>query len=313
MMIHTVTLNPAVDKLLYLHDFKKNATNRVQSSNNTIGGKGTHVSINLKLLGLDNNAYGIVHGNTGANIIQFLKQYGVTVKFLHKKSSNAESRTNFLLIEDNGDCSILASKGIFLKNSDIESVIQNLEQNVHDKDFLILSGDARNCPDPNVYNTIIKRLKHKKTKVFLDTSGPTLKQCITESPYLIKPNLDELSSLCDFNLDSDNKIIEAIESLSIYNIKIIAVSLGGDGSIVKTPEGIYRISPLKVNVKNTIGCGDSFLSGLIYGLYKDLPMKETLGIATAVSAATAESDSSVGFNIKRAKALNSQVKILKIK
>lgn len=55
-MIHTLTLNPAIDRILYLSRFDKNVTNRIQKTVDTIGGKGTHVSINLKILGKENTA-----------------------------------------------------------------------------------------------------------------------------------------------------------------------------------------------------------------------------------------------------------------
>ena len=130
---------------------------------------------------------------------------------------------------------------------------------------------------------------------------------------MIKPNLDELSTLTGSQVpEEDASIIEAINSLSCYQVPIIAVSLGGDGSIVKTPEGFYRVHPPRVDVCNTIGCGDCYLAGFVYGLSKGFPMEETLRIATAVSAATAESQLSVGYDPARANALRSQVTIEKL-
>lgn len=312
-MIHTVTLNPAIDKLLYLKHFQKDITNRLQHIDDTIGGKGTHVSINLKILGLENTAFGIVHGITGKRIVDLLKKNKINTQFLIKETNHSDSRTNYLIIEENGHCSTLASKGVLLTETDIETLIDIMISNIQENDYLVLSGDATNCPDSAIYNTIIKRLKCKNPKVFLDTSGETLKQCILESPYLIKPNLDELSSLCGFVLDNDNKILKAIDMLSDYGIQIIAVSLGSKGSIVKTPLGTYRVYPPKINVKNTIGCGDCFLSGIIYGLSQNYSFEDTLRTATAISAATAESSSSVGFDLEHSKTLENQVKITKIR
>lgn len=309
-MISTLTLNPAIDRILYLSSFEKNVTNRICDSLDTIGGKGTHVSLNLHQLGIDNQAFGIVHGDIGLSITESLKSNGINVKFKHKASHN--SRINYLLIESSGDSTIIASKGVELKNEDIVEITSYIYDEIKDGEILVLSGDASNCNDPEVYNKLMSSLKGKHPKFFLDTSGETLKKCIKESPFLIKPNLDELSTLTGMPLTSDNEIIAAIDSLAPYAIEIIAVSLGGDGSIIKTPQGIYKITPPKVRVLNTIGCGDCFLSGLIYGIHQGLPIEKTLRLATAISAATAESSLSYGFDTERAAQLENHVIIEQI-
>lgn len=308
--IHTVTLNPAVDQILYLPEFQPEVTNRLTGTTQGLGGKGTHVSINLKLLGLDNTAFGIVHGSTGTKIVNMLKDYGIQVRFQHYPEQ--ESRTNYLLIEDSGKCACLSSKGVPLSRENISDFIRYLDENIEDGDFLILSGDASNCPDAFVYNTILKALRHKHLKVFLDASGETLKQCILEHPFLIKPNQDELSYLCGKTLNTENDIREALISLDAYDIPVIAVSLGGSGSMVRTRNGLYRITPPKIQVRNTIGCGDCFLSGLIYGIHQGLDTEDTLRIATAISAATAESALSVGYDTSRAEELKKNVTIVKL-
>ena len=305
--IHTVTLNPALDQILYLPEFHPEVTNRLTRSVCGLGGKGTHVSINLALLGIDNTALGIAHGDTGTKIMEMLKSQGIRVCFQHY--TEQDSRTNYLLIEDGGACTCLSSKGVPLTDKDISSFIQYLDQQIQEGDFLILSEDASNCPDAFVYNKIIQHMQKKHLKVFLDASGETLKKCIQEQPYLIKPNQDELSYLCGKELNCENDIREALISLDCYHIPVIAVSLGSSGSMVRINNKIYRVFPPKIQVKNTIGCGDCFLSGLIYGVYKGLSDEETLKLATAISAATAESELSVGFDMERAKVLKELVSI----
>lgn len=311
-MIHTLTLNPAIDRILYLDRFERNITNRIQRSQDTLGGKGTHVSINLKLLGQDNTAFGICHGSTGERVMKMLQDAGIRVEFDHYEDGR-QTRTNYLLVEKSADCTIIAESGVKLTEQELDSLIARMESVIRPGDYLIFSGDASNSPDPSIYNRILRAFRDKNLKFFLDTSGRSLKECIQESPYMIKPNLDELSTLAGFPIPEDEASIrKAIDSLSSYNVPIIAVSLGGDGSIVKTAEGFYRVHPPKVNVCNTIGCGDCYLAGFVYGLSQDSPIEETLRIATAVSAATAESDISVGYDLDRAMDLKDQVRIEKM-
>ncbi len=311
-MVHTITLNPAIDKLLFLKEFTKNITNRLDSVNDSIGGKGTHVSINLDLLGMDNSAYGIVFGETGSKIVKMLSQYkNINVQFIHK--DEMDSRTNYLLIEDNGDCCILATQGVHLEKEIIDELIRMLEKSIKPGDSLILSGDTSNCFAPGVYNYMLEKLPVQGVKLYLDASGPTLKECLEAKPFLIKPNLDELSQLSGCELETEEQILAAINEVSDKGIENIAVSLGGDGSIVKSGENIYKVTPPKVNVRNTIGCGDCFLSGLIYGIENGYETEKTLRLATAISAATAESQYSVGFDRERAKTLMDEVEIQKLK
>ena len=301
-MINTLTLNPAIDKVIYLDTLEKNHTNRMEGTAEVIGGKGTHVSINLKLLGITSRAFGICHGDAGRRIIGYLEDYGLEAAFLHK--NGAESRTNYLLVERNNDCTIVAEKGVSLGESDLAELVASLRTAAAPGDWLVLSGDAGNCADPFVYNGIMEELRDKKLLIFVDTSGPALARCVQGAPFLIKPNLRELSTLCGREVSCrDDDILRALESLRATGVEIIAVSLGSAGSILSSPQGLFKAVPPRVNVRNTIGCGDCYLAGLVYGISQGKPIEETLRVATAASAATAESSLSVGFDTARAKEL----------
>ena len=295
-MINTITLNPAVDKILYVDEFKRNITTRIKRVLDTIGGKGTHVSINLSLMGDKSGAYGFTHGMTGKKVLELMGEYeNIDLKFIHSEENN--TRTNYLLNEKNGDSTLITEKGVMLSKEDIDELIALLDKTTKEGDFLVFSGDASNYPDPYVYNYILDNLKHKQYKVFLDTSGMTLGKCIEHKPFLIKPNLDELSFLLGRDIaDEDEEIMRAIDELDDTGVKVIAVSLGGRGSIVKAGGKFFRALPPRIQPLNTVGCGDCFLAGLLHGFSKGNDIEEILRYATAVSAAAAMCELSVGFD-----------------
>lgn len=312
VLIATLTLNPAIDKILYVDKFEKNITTRINRIVETVGGKGTHVSVNLKMMGVDNVAFGIAHGHTGSEIVRMMRGFKIDTRFIEKAEHN--SRTNYLLAESTGDSTLITEKGVLLSESDIDEVVALMRSVLKKGDYLALSGDASNYPNPFVYNEIMEKMRGMGVLYFLDTSGKTLKKCVESKPFLIKPNLDELAFLCEREITGAiGDVVEAIASLERLGIENIAVSLGEGGSVARLGREMYRVTPPKIDPVNTVGCGDCFLAGLLYGFGNKLSNEEILRYATAASAAAAECELSVGFDAGRASGLLSGVTIEKLK
>ncbi len=312
-MIYTLTLNPAIDRVLFLDELKKDRTNRVKRVLDTIGGKGTHVSINLKLLGVQSTALGVTFGENGMKINEMMRAWGVDTSFIHFEKPGVQSRTNTVLIEETyHHCTMITEPGPQLSMEITEQLSRQINGLLQPGDILILTGDAGNVEDTAVYTKLAVLACEKGARVALDASGPYLKQALGASPFMIKPNHEELCYLVGKELITEEDIVSAIQSLEPYGIDFIVMTWGGKGAIVKAGAEIYRVHPVSSTVINEAGCGDAFLSAFIGGLIKDFPVERTLKMAASVAGAAAELDETTGFDPARAKELESQTSIERI-
>ena len=99
-MIYTVTLNPSLDYIVSVKDFKPGFTNRTDSELILPGGKGINVSIVLKNLGIESTALGFTAGFTGEEIVCRLESLGLKTDFI--RLSEGISRINLKLKSSEG-------------------------------------------------------------------------------------------------------------------------------------------------------------------------------------------------------------------
>ena len=311
-MIVTVTLNPAMDRLLFVDGFEFNITNRIYRRENCVGGKGTHVSANLACLNEKSIATGIAMGPTGREIIRSLEGLGVACDFVF--SEQGDSRTNYILL-DGKTSTLICERGPEVRGDVLEAFAQHYDKLTDSAEYVIISGDASNFSFGagfSLQDKMIDIAQSKGARVVLDSAGESLKAGVEKKPYLIKPNAEELAELTGMPADTEAQIILAIRSLESFGIEIIAVSMGSRGSIVKYGGHYYRAGIAKVEAINTVGCGDAYLSGLVYAIQKGYPAERALALAAACGGAEALNPLSVGFNRDMALALCDRIEINKL-
>lgn len=302
-MIRTVTLNPAVDHILYLDAFTRNITNRVSHAAVGLGGKGTHVSVDLAQMGMPSAAYGFAFGENGRRIERMLLDAGVEQRLLH--CAGGESRDNYLIVEEaSGDATLIAEQGPSPSAEQREALYDLLDRETERGEYVALCGDASNFADPNAYCHIMERLSERAPRFALDASGETLRKALALRPFLVKPNRAELSALLGEELDTPRELTRAISRLERqYGIYAIVVSMGGEGAAACIGQELYHVRAPKIDVRNTVGCGDCMVAGLLYGFARGMAPEELLRHAAACAAAAAESPLSAGFSPERARAL----------
>lgn len=282
-MVYTVTLNPAVDYVVELDNLKMGDINRTSNEKIFFGGKGINVSIVLQRLGIETTAMGIIAGFTGKALENSLRFEGVHTDFLE---ADGFTRIN-IKIKSSPETELNGS-GPFVDEQLLMGLIERLKLLTND-DIVVLSGSLPASLKSNTYKRIIDELKDTGVKIVLDTSGSALKEAVSSSPYLIKPNLAEMSSLLNKKLTVESEVIEGAKRLQKFGARNILVSMGSMGAIFVGEDGtVMREEAKRGRVINTVGSGDSMVAGFIAGLPGGLRSALRLGIAAGSATAFSE-------------------------
>ena len=81
-------------------------------------------------------------------------------------------------------------------------------------------------------------------------------------------------------------LTEAIDRLARL-VPMLAVKLGGDGAIARRGDEAVRLRALPVEVADTVGAGDSFDAGFLYGYLQGWTLARSLGLAVACGSLSA--------------------------
>lgn len=136
-----------------------------------------------------------------------------------------------------------------------------------DCDYFIASGSLPRGVPNDFYPRVIDLIEAKGARFLLDTSGPELKTALKAGVFLIKPSLAELEELVGAKLPGKQAIAAAAASLiERGKTKLAAVTLGQGGSILAGRDGAFFLPAVDIDVRSTVGAGDSFLAGMAYGL-----------------------------------------------
>lgn len=102
---------------------------------------------------------------------------------------------------------------------------------------------------------------------------------------ILKMNEDELPVICNLlGIKAMNIKKQIMYLINNYNLKLVAYTKGKGGSLLMTPTEKSYVQTPKVDVKDTVGAGDSFTAAMIIGFANGEPLKELHLKAVRVSA-----------------------------
>jgi 1-phosphofructokinase family hexose kinase len=282
-MILTVTPNTALDKVLFVEDFSFGQTVRAQMSAQGMGGKGAVVSWVLGQLGTPSIATGLAAGETGQRMEAMLRAAGVRTDFVWVAG---ETRTNYVLVRvRDGVQGTVTLAGFGATAQDALALAQRVEAHLAEARVLLCGGSLPAGMPVDWYAPLIRQAKARGIVTVLDTSDQFLAPNLVVLPDIIKPNASEASTLLGCAVETPQDALAAVRALRGRGIGAPIITLGEQGAVAGSDEGIYYVPPIPVRVVNTAGAGDGFNAGLLQWRLHGESWEQSLRRAAAVATA----------------------------
>ncbi len=288
--ILTVTLNPALDLTVQLPALRLGEVNRSDNLQVHAAGKGLNVAQVLADLGHQLTVTGFLGEANAQPFEQLFAARGFADEFVRVAG---ETRSNIKLAEADGRITDINGPGLEVGAAQREELLARLERLVPGHELVVVAGSLPRGVEVPWFVEMLQRLARLGARVALDTSGPALREGLALSPWLIKPNEEELAQARDLDPADAQALADEARRLNA-RIEHVVMSQGAAGVSWFSPAAAWHAQPPKVRVVSTVGAGDSLLAGMLHGLLAGWPAERTLAHATAIAA---QAVGQVGFGI----------------
>ncbi|MFI8963996.1 1-phosphofructokinase family hexose kinase [Streptomyces sp. NPDC053493] len=284
-MILTVTLNTALDLTYRVPALVPHASHRVAQVIERPGGKGLNVARVLAALGHETVATGFAGGATGETVRELLATTTAggphPVRDALVPISGATRRTVAVVDTESGDTTQLNEPGPAITPAEWAAFTARFTELLDGARAVALCGSLPPGIHVGAYAELVRRARAAGVPVLLDTSGEPLRRGIAARPDIVKPNLEELAQLT-----GSREPYRATRDARRRGAHAVVTSLGPEGLLAATPEGLWHASPPAPVRGNPTGAGDSAVAALLAGLTEDTDWPTRLTHAVALSAAT---------------------------
>lgn len=282
-MITTVTLNPAVDRTILIHDFQPGKVNRIEASHQDAGGKGINVSKVVTSLGGKTLATGLLGGKNGQWIHEALLSHGIATDFIWIEG---ETRTNIKIVDlSSNENTDINDRGSQVPPETLGILLDKVKELAKVSSVMVFSGSLPQGLPLDTYGQMIQIAKEAQCRTILDAEGEALLQGIEAAPYMIKPNIHELEHTFQVTIRDQQDVIRCGKQLIDKGVQLVVVSLGEEGALLISETEILAAQALPSEIKSTVGAGDSMVGAFALGFHHGLPLEATFQLA--IGAATA--------------------------
>jgi len=248
------------------------------------GGAPTNVALNLHQLGLNSRLISAVgKDGDGEKLLEFLGEFGLPLDLIQTKEDHETSK----VLVDTADPENIKYTIVSPVAWDFVTWNESMDKAVEEADaFVFGTLGVRNAES---LKTLIKLLHHPTLRIFDANLRPPFYdfeviETLLGFADILKINEDELEIFADYFQTE-----ATIEDLCFYldqhyPMEIICVTRGSKGALIYQKGKMFDHPGYVVQVQDSIGAGDAFLSGFIKTYLEEKSPEEILDFACKIGA-----------------------------
>jgi sugar/nucleoside kinase (ribokinase family) len=245
------------------------------------GGSAANTIHGLARLGVDSAFIGKIGEDEIGEFFQSdLEKSGIK-PLLYKSKSASGLASAMISLDGERTFGTYLGAAVELSGTDLKSE--------HFKGFGILHVEGYLVQNHELLESIMKQASAEGLMISLDLA----------SYNVVEANLEFLKKITEKYVDlifaneeeakafTGKEPAEALDEIAKIS-KIAVVKIGKKGSLVKSGDLVFEISPITTNAIDTTGAGDLYASGFIFGLIKGLPLEKAGQIGTLLASTVIE-------------------------
>ncbi|MCA0985355.1 aminoimidazole riboside kinase [Halobacillus yeomjeoni] len=235
------------------------------------GGAPANVSVGLARLGAKSTFLGKVGEDVlGKFLRKTLNDYGVHTDYMYM-TKDTRTGVVFVTLDEQGERSfdfyIDPSADRYLEESEVDPSLFGSHNVFHFGSISMIDEPARSATK--------RAVKEAKNNGVLVSYDPNLRLGLWRSEEEAKNTILSMIGEADLVkiseeelefLTGETDVHKGVGKLEHYQIPVLYVTMGAEGSHVFTKEGHRFIPSMKVEAVDTTGAGDAFVSGILYQL-----------------------------------------------
>lgn len=292
--IITLTPNPTFDFACEADFVEANRKLRCYNPKSHPGGGGINVARAASRLGADVVAVFTAGGLYGETLKKLVAEENIAMRVIpidgdtriafHVRNHQEENEYRFNL------------PGAELSAGEAEALIEATAAEASAGDYIVASGSLPPGAPEDFWAQAARAVKSKGAYFVLD-SIHGVGEALKEGVYMLRQNKHEYQALSGRDLVWPDEIAAFAQKLVRENgVERMIISHGGDGSVMATPDDVYRVNVVNVKADSAVGAGDSFVGGVVTALSRGDDNDSALRLGMAAAAATRMSPGTALFD-----------------